>query len=313
MSFTKHKAGLMADLSANRTIREPLTIGRALHAVGGVLIGLAIVFFTLDVFSNDSGPNVAGGFIFSLVGILALWFVAFRGRSLIIWATAGLQIMVPFAFLWLRSNSFFSFEFALSFILASLAMAVLWSLPGFRARPSILAAALLWGVLGIILLIVQSDLADLINGMGLGSLGKVASDAGFITMLIGIGLLLVGRRFDRKMWPNLGTPFIGVGVFSLIFGTFGYLSRDDLGDVLSAILVVVLSLAVVSLGVSAKRRATTWIATFFLSIGFITLITTVLSDDASWKAIAISFAIVAAVLGFCGKRVGQAVEAETRG
>ena len=86
-TFAKHKTGLLADLNANRTNREPITIGSALHAVGGLLIGLAIVLFTADLFSDDSGPNVAGGSIFILLGILVLWFVALRRRSLIIWAT----------------------------------------------------------------------------------------------------------------------------------------------------------------------------------------------------------------------------------
>ncbi len=312
-SFTKHKTGLLADLTANRTNREPITIGSALHAVGGILIGVAIVFIATDLFSDESGPNVAGGFIFNLFGILALWFVSVRGRSLIIWATAALQVLVPFTFLWLMFSRFERLEFGWALILTATAMAVLWVLPGFRARPSVLAAAVLWAVLGIILIIVQSDLQDRINGMGLGSVGEVANDAGFITMLIGIGLLFVGRSLDRKSWPNLATPFIGVGIFSLIFGTFGYLTREDLGDVWSSILVVVLSLAVVTLGASAKRRATTWIATFFLAIGFLTLITGILSDDASWKTIAIAFAIVGALLGFCGNRFGQSLAARVQG
>lgn len=311
-TFAKHKTGLLADLNANRTIREPITIGSSLHAVGGILIAVAIVLIAIDVFSNDSGPNVAGGSIYNLIAILALWFVALRQRSLIIWATAALQVMVPFSFLWLMFSRIEKFELGLALILAGIAMAILWALPGFRARPSVLAAAVLWTVLGIVLLIVQSDLQDRINGMGLGSLGEVANDAGFITMLIGIGLLVVGRNFDRKLWPNLATPFIAVGIFSLILGTFGYLSRDDLGEVWSAILVVVLSLAVIAVGASAKRRATTWIATFFLAIGFITLITSILSDDASFRTTAIVFAIVGAVLGFFGKRFGQALAARTR-
>lgn len=312
-AFAKHKTGLLADLSANRTIREPITVGRALHAVGGVLLGVAIVMIAIDIFFDDSGPNVAGGFIFNLLGILALWFVALRGRSLIIWTTAALQVLVPFTFLWLRSNNLFEFEIGLPLILAGIAMVILWACPGFRARPSVLAAAVLWTVLGVILLIVQSDLQDQITGMGVNAVEDVANDAGFITMLIGIGLLVVGRTFDRKLWPNLATPFVGVGIFSLILGTFGYLSRDELGDVWSAILVVILSLAVITVGTSGKRRATTWIATFFLAIGFITLITSILADDASAKTIAVVFAIVGALLGFCGNRFGQALAARSRG
>lgn len=312
-AFAKQKTGLLAALSANRTNREPITVGSALHAVGGVLIGLAIVLIAIDVFFNYSGPNVAGGFVFNLLGILALWFVAIRGRSLIIWTTAALQVFVPFTFLWLRSNNLFEFEFALPLILAALAMAALWALPGFRARPSVLAAAVLWAVLGIILLIVQSDLRDQITGMGINAVGDVANDAGFIAMLIGIGLLVIGWNFDRKLWPNMATPFVGIGVYTLIFGTFGYLSREDLGDVWSAILIVVLSLAVIAYGAGYKRRATTWIATFFLALGFINLIPSILSDDASWKTIAIAFAIVGALLGFFGKKMGQTLAASVRG
>ena len=311
-AFAKHKTGLLAELSANRTNREPISVDRALHAVGGVLIGIAVVVVAFDLFADDSGPNVAGGFIFNLFAILALWFVARSSRNLIVWTTAALQVLVPFTFLWSRFNDFWEFKFGLSLLLAALAMAVLWVLPGFRARPSVLAATVFWAVLGIVLLIVQSDLQDLINGMGFGAAGEIASDAGFLTMLIGIGLLVVGWNFDRKLWPNMATPFIGIGVYTLIFGTFGYLSREDLGDFWSSILVLVLSLAVVALGAVFKRRGTTWIATFFLAIGFITLISTILPDDAGQKTIAFSFLVVGALLGFFGKKLGQAVAASVR-
>ncbi len=311
-AFTKHKTGLMAELSANRTSREPITVGSALHAVGGVLMGIAIVVVAFDLFTNDSGPNVAGGLIFNVLAISALWFVARSNRTLIVWTTAALQVLVPFTFLWSRFNDFWEFKFGFPIILAAVAMAVLWALPGFRARPSVLAAAVFWSVFGIVLLIVQSDVQDLISGMGFGAAGEIASDAGFITMLIGIGLLVVGWNFDRKSWPNLATPFVGVGVYALIFGTFGYLSREDLGDFWSSILVLVLSLAVVALGAVFNRRATTWIATFFLAIGFITMISTILPDDAGQKTIAFSFAIVALILAFFGKKLGQAVAASIR-
>lgn len=307
-TFANNKAGLVGELTANRTTRPSITVGSAFHAAGGVLLGVAIALFASDVFSNDTGINVAGGFIFLVIALAAIWFVAISQRSLTVWATGALQVLVPFAVLWLMYSRTIEFEIGWPLILSALVLAILWYLPGFRARPSVLAAVVLWTTLGIAVLVAQSSLQDLLFGMGFQSLPEAASDTGVILMLLGIAWLIVGWRFDRAKWPNLATPFVAVGNFALIVGTYGYLSREDLGDVWAALLVVVLSLAVIGYGASAKRRATTWIATFFLAVGLINLVESILSDDTSVKTSAIFLAIVAALLAVLGKRSRQTYE-----
>ncbi len=307
-TFANHKAGLIGELTANRTTRPSITVGSAFHAAGGVLLGVAIALFASDVFSNDTGINVAGGFIFLAIALAGIWFVALSQRSLIVWATGAIQVLVPFTVLWLMYSRVTELKFGWPLILSALILAILWYLPGFRARPSLLAAVVLWTTLGIAVLIAQSKIQDLLSGLGIGNLPEVASDTGVILMFLGVVWLVVGWRFDRAKWPNLATPFIAVGIFALTVGTFGYLSRGDLGDVWSAILVVVLSLAVITVGTGAKRRATTWIATFFLAVGLINLVESILSDTASVKTGAIFLAIVAALLAVLGKRSRQTYE-----
>ncbi|MFA5774902.1 MAG: hypothetical protein WC864_05950 [Ilumatobacteraceae bacterium] len=307
-SFANHKAGLVAELTTNRTTRPSITVGSAFHAAGGVLLGIAIALFASDVFSNDTGINVAGGFIFLVIALAAIWFVAMSQRSLIVWATGALQVLVPFTLLWLMYSRFVKLEIGWPLMLTALVLAILWCLPGFKARPSLLAAVVLWTTLGIAILVAQSSIQDLLMGLGFSSLPELASDTGVILMLLGVVWLIIGWRFDRAKWPNLATPFIAVGNFALIAGTYGYLSREDLGDVWASILVVVLSLAVIGVGTSAKRRATTWIATFFFAVGLINLVEAILSNDASLKTSAIVLAIAAAVLAVLGKRSSSARE-----
>jgi len=312
--FANLKAGLIADLSAKRNSREQVTITSALLAVGGVLTGLAVAILLWHVYSSGYDSNPVGAFFVGVISIGALWFLAFRYSDYVIASTSAIQIAVPILFLVMFYSKIRNGEIGLPSLLIGIVFAGFWALPGLRARPSLLASALSWVVTGFALILVQSNIeaSFYYDDLGVNFLEVAASAASLVIMLFGIGILAAGWNLERKSWPNVATAFIAIGIYTAVVGAGGYLSSGSSSDGATLVLIAVLGIALVLIGGSANRRATTWIGATILTGGFLEIITTLVEDRTDLE-LALFMAVMGGLVGYLGNKYGQAIVARIRG
>lgn len=312
------KSGLLADLSARRTVREVPSVAAALMAAAGVLLGLGVIVIAISVFDGDFDTNTAGAVLVSIAALGALWFLGTRFPTYLTGVTAAVQIITPVTVLLLFLNGAAEDgELGLPMLLVGASLLGFWALPGLRARPSLLGAGVLWATTGLGVLMVQSNVRSYINDFDFlddpeAFFGDIASEAGVIVMVIGIGLLLAGWNFDRKGWPNLATPFIAVGVYSAILGTFGYISNGVESSGAAILILSILSLGLIAVGGAGERRATTWIGTFLLISGLIGLVINMTGDNASESEVAVFLLVIGGLVGFIGNRFGAQITAKIK-
>ena len=294
------KIGLLTDLSAIRSSREPATVQSSLLAAGGVLVGFGICLLFMDLMYGGYDDNKLGGSILAIAAVAGLWFSGKKYSSYIVGAVSATQIIVPIFFFGVFADEIERGKIGLPIFLTGITLGLFWALPGFRARPTLLATAAGWATTGLATLTIESRLRYGYSGVGFDSLDFIVQEAGVIIMALGIAQLILGWNFDRKLWPNLATPFIAIGIYTAIAGASGYLSTGDFGDAGSIILLLALSLGLVFIGGAANRRATTWIGTVFLGGGLLGLIVALVGENSSETEMALLAILVGAGVGFLG-------------
>lgn len=304
------KIGLMADLSARRSTREPATVQSSLLAAGGVLVGIGICMVFMDIMYGGYDENVLGGALVAIGALIGLWFFAKKFSGYVVGSVSATQIILPVLMFGLFVDEIDRGKIGLPILLTGVAFGLLWALPGLRSRPTLLAAAAGWATTGIATLTIESRLRYGYQGLEIDSLDFIAREAGVVIMALGISQLIVGWNLDRKHWPNLATPFIAVGIYTAIAGAIGYLSTGDYGDAVSIILLIALSLGLIFIGGAANRRATTWIGTTFLAGGLIGLVTSLLGDESGTTEFALLAVLVGAGVGFIGTKFATQVLAK---
>lgn len=311
------KSQLVSTLAQQRHHREPASLSLALMAAGGTLLGLAIAALILEVYDGDYDTNTAVGFLVALVAIAGLWFAAkMLPRPFVVAATSALNLVVPVTVGILTTSMLSEGKLGLPLLLGAIVLVGFWSLPGFMGRPSLLGIALILGVTGLGYLTAQSRLSgnDIFEYFDeLNYIEFVARETSIVVMLLGIGLLVAAWNFDRKGWPNLGTPFIAAGVFASSVGAFGLIGSGDFSDGGSIALLVMLSASILFVGGISQRRATTWIGTTLVTSGLVALVSWLLSDESSPGEFAIFAAIMGASVAFGAFRVGPVIAARARG
>ena len=300
--MTQLKIGLMADLSARRSNRDPSTVQSSLLAAGGVLVGLGICLIFLDVMYGGYDENILGGSIVALGALAGIWFIAFKFAEYLVGAVSVIQLIIPAFMFAVFTSEIEKGKIGLPILLTGILLGLFWALPGFRGRPTLLATAAGWATTGVATLTIESELRYGYQGLEINSLDFIAQQAGVVVMVLGIAQLIIGWNLDRKLWPNLATPFIAIGIYSAIAGATGYLSSGDYGDFASIILLIALSLGLIFIGGVASRRATTWIGTTFLAGGLIGLVISVLGDDFSATDFSLVAILVGAGVGFLGNK-----------
>lgn len=310
---TQLKVGLMADLSARRSTREPATVQGSLLAAGGVLVGIGICMIFMNIMHGGYDENMLGGAVVALGALGGLWFIAKKFSGYVVGSVAATQIIIPVFILGIFLEEIDDGKIGLPILLAGIALSLLWALPGLRSRPTLLAAAAGWATTGIATLTIESRLQQYgYQGLDLelDSLDFIAQEVGVVIMALGIVQLIVGWNLDRKHWPNLATPFIAIGIYTAVAGATGYLSTGDYGDAGSIILLIALSLGLIFIGGVANRRATTWIGTTFLVGGLLGLVISLLGDESSTTEFALLALLVGAGVGFMGNKFASQVLAK---
>lgn len=305
--MTQLKTGLMADLSARRSNRDPSTVQSSLLAAGGVLVGLGICLIFLDLMYGGYEENILGGSIVALGALVGLWFIAQKFNGYVVGAVSSTQIIVPAFMFAVFTSEIEKGKIGLPILLTGLLLGLLWALPGLRGRPTLLATAVGWSTTGLATLTIEAKLRYGYEGLGFDSLDFIAQQAGVAIMVLGIAQLIVGWNLDRKLWPNLATPFIAIGIYAAFAGAAGYLSAGDYGDVASIVLLIAVSLGLIFIGGVSNRRATTWIGTTFLAGGLIGLVISVIGDDSSSTDFALLAVLLGAGVGFLGNKFANQV------
>lgn len=292
--------GLMADLSVRRTTREPATVQSSLLAAGGVLVGIGICAISLNIMWGGYDRNLLGGAVVAVGALSGLWFIAKKYSSYIVGSVAATQIIIPVVMYGMFIDRIDEGKIGLPILLIGLILGLFWALPGLRGRPTLLATAAGWITTGLATLTIESRIGYL--DLEFDSVQFIAREIGVVVMALGIAQLIVGWNLDRKHWPNLATPFIGIGIYTALAGASGYLSAGDYGDAPSIILLIALSLGLIFIGGVANRRATTWIGTAFLTAGLIAFVISLLGDESGLTEFALLAVLFGVGLGAIGAK-----------
>lgn len=304
---TQLKLGLMADLSARRSTREPATVQSSLLAAGGVLVGIGVCMIFMDIMYGGFEENVLGGALAAIGALVGLWFVAKKFSGFVVGSVSATQIIIPVFIFGIFVDEIDRGKIGLPILLTGIVLGLLWALPGLRGRPTLLASAAGWATTGVATLTIESRLRYGYQGLEIESLDFIAQEAGVVIMALGISQLILGWNLDRKHWPNLATPFIAIGIYTAIAGATGYLSTGDYGDAASIVLLIALSLGLIFIGGVANRRATTWIGTTFLAGGLIGLVISLLGDESGTTEFALLAVLVGFGVGFIGNKFANQV------
>jgi len=309
---TQLKLGLMADLSARRSTREPATVQSSLLAAGGVLVGIGVCMIFIDIMYGGFEENVLGGALVAIGALVGLWFVAKKFSGFVVGSVSATQIIIPVFVFGIFVDEIDRGKIGLPILLTGIVLGFLWALPGLRGRPTLLASAAGWATTGIATLTIESRLRYGYQGLEIESLDFIAQEAGVVIMALGISQLILGWNLDRKHWPNLATPFIAIGIYTAVAGTIGYLSTGDYGDAASIVLLIAMSLGLIFIGGVASRRATTWIGTTFLTGGLLGLVVSLVGEDYSATEFALLALLVGAGVGLIGNKFASQMLAKLR-
>jgi hypothetical protein len=253
--------------------------------------------------TDDGGVSSTPGTLISLAVVVAgyaLLVVQKRGPL----ATAGLvafAIALPFlvGYATLDETAFPPFSFDAVFGLSALGWGVAYLAGPSRGRPFLLGLALLgawWFVLEQVTDLFTSPFT-LIEGAFIsafepdsGAFGGVGSPEAFglggpdpteVAIVCGVvaALYLVGSHLlERRGHLGVATPMVAVGHAAAIVAIFAV--SDDLEEIGTGIVAVIVGVALAYRGATAERRATTWIGGIYV-VGGVQAIISGLTDSAT--------------------------------
>lgn len=270
--------------------------GCALAAIGAVVVGVS---GGADGDHFDRWPGVAATLLLLVAGILVHHHV--RRGALATAATVAIVASLPplLVFLTFDEGALpgppWSTEAVL--VLSTLGWTAAYLVGAGRGRPAFLASAAL-GVWATVLQLTEQlfDLPFLVlqalpfgfvtfddggasgtgegwseyepSGFGGPSLPS-ATTIGVLSLLIGVGYLLLSRHLDRRGCPGVGTPVLVAALPALLTGV-SFLG-SDLGDGGAALAYVALGLCLAAYGASAGRRFTCWLGAVLAGLGIFDL------------------------------------------
>ena len=163
-----------------------------------------------------------------------------------------------------------------------------------QAWQVLLLLALLWGI-AYVAPISHGELSFLIGSLGatwaliVNRVAALADDDGvssitpsfptpgendaaaYVSLAVGVVLLLAAYWLDRTGWAGTATGFISVGNLAFVIGVAGVLASFD-GVVAPSLVVVVAGFAMTIVGAGSGRRFTAWLGAVGMAVGLIALI-----------------------------------------
>lgn len=114
-----------------------------------------------------------------------------------------------------------------------------------------------------------------------------ATTVGGILLAFGVVYAATGHVLNRRLLDGVGTPFAPLAVIATALGLVSL--GDDLGELGTGILLVLLGTALTFMGATAARRFTTWSGGALAGIGVVVLVTEALGDTTGTTAFVVLF------------------------
>jgi hypothetical protein len=279
----------LADLGDEATERPSPTLRGSVVAAAALLAMIGLIAIAID--SNDSDTNVLG----IVLGLLAVGL----GHGIIV----ALPVRVrPAGIVLIASGTVAALAFLFddidspTLLLLLLAAAYIgqWVLGPARGATPLLTLGLLstWALL---LDVVASDdsssSAVPLSDIAIPDSAFTSGDetVSYVSLLIGIGLLLATRVLDGRGFRGTATSAVIVGDVAFVIGVFGVVSTFE-DDVAGSIFVIVAGLVLAYVGAGGTRRFTTWLGGIGVLIGLLALLTTAidLTDAVQFGIVSIS-------------------------
>lgn len=292
--------GLIRDLTATRTTREPVSLQSGLMASTGVLVGVAASALVLDVGFGGDELNTLGGFFIGLLALVGLWFAGSRmPRPFVVAATTSVLFVAPVTSLALFADSLDDGgNLGLPLLFAGAVHGALWFLPGLRARPALLGFGLLHASIGLVTLIGTERFSDrlemFIETQDLEYFADLTSEVGIFSLLVGVGLLVSAYALDRRRWPNVATPFVAVGLTLTLLAASALRTDPSVG---TGVLVILVAAGTFVFGAITGRRAVTWIGTGLVTVGLVVLTNFMAGDGRTLVEFAVFSLLIGAIVG----------------
>lgn len=303
------KGGLMASLHAQRSQRIPATITSGLMAASGVLLGLGLALVVINIVDSGESPNSALAFFAGVFCLFLAWTVAnWLPHSFKPTAVAAVNILVPVTAIATATSQLREGNLGLVLLFAGLLSAVMWVLPGTAGRPSLQAFGIGYITVAFIAFSVQSNVSRLIRELSnfdfeFELVTEMVRESGSLVLFFGAIVLGVGHQLDRKLWPNVATPFISIGVALVLAGAWSWLASFNIdnggsNDSGTAILITLVSVAITYVGGFAGRRFTLGLGIWLVTGGLVGLVVYVSPDDPSIMTVAMLMLIFSAIVSF---------------
>lgn len=318
VNFQSLKGGLLQDLERHRHSGHPTTLQSAMTMVSGALFAFAVLVIALNsVGSGDSNSPYSVGVLWSILGCIAAYVVVkFVSADLAAAATTAFVPLSAVAVLLLFGSQLKQGKTGIAFVIAGLVSLVAWFLPILRGRPALLASALLMTSLGLVVLMVQSSIADSANCSYYNEcvndpssiLSSTSQNAATLLLIMGIVLLAVASVLDRRDWPQLGRVFIGVGIVFEVSGAVGIF--DSTSDkTAGSILLLIAGALLVAVAVRQSRKASMLIGGVGAAIGITAFGVAITESNDSPTVFAILMIASAVGIGYLALKKSQAMTA----
>jgi len=313
------KLGLLSDLQAHRHSGYPTTLQSILAMVSGALFFVAV--FAISIYAVDSSESdspYAAGFFWSALGCAGVYLlVRFVSSELIVGAVTAFVPLAAFSSFFLFGSAIEEGKIGLALLILGIGYAAAWALPILRGRPSLLASALLTTGSGLIILMVQSSIADIADCSSsrfsncfddpTELVSAVAQQSATLMLILGIGLLAIAWIMDRKDWPFIGRIFIGIGIVFEISGAFGVLTSSD-DKTAASILLTIAGVLLVLVAVQHSRKTSLILGGIGAFIGIIAFISALTESNENPAVFAVLSLLASGGLGFLCLKKSSAIQ-----
>lgn len=307
---TAETPAFWSDLGDDVGQRPRPTMRGALAAVGSTLCASGLFMVAGEKLGEGSKVlPIVVGLVIIAAGYGALFGLAAKVKRPLIEPAAVAAISIGALIVALLAPiDFDNPEATTSLLAATVALGIVWIVPGTRGRPLPLGLALA----GLWLLLLDATTDSFSASVGGGA--SVADDGSLVSLVYGVALLLGAYFLDRSEHHGvLATPLVAVGNIAYIVGTFGVIGNLAEGtEAGTSIMVIAAGLVLAFVGnAGLDRRFTTWTGAAGVLFGVFSLVAAIFDDTSSPTApglllATIGLALAAGAIAWDSIRAGAA-------
>lgn len=299
MSAAEDGPSLGQHLGVAARRRPGPSLATGLAGAGGALVALGVVVLAGERWADTRRPGLSVLLAAAVVaaGLVGMMQPANHLRAA---AAAAAGLAAPgLAFFLVAGDGVPSFrQFA---VVSGVMLAAMYLVGPWRGHTFHLAILAVAGWLAAVALVDISPWSGLPRGDAFRSLSSVVTDAGAVSMVVGVVYLLAGWWLDREDLKGMATPLLGVGSAALLLGAL--VVGQSEGDVAGGVLAVASGAALCAVGAVTSRRGTTWAGLVAVALGVIALVDAAAGDESVVLGSVLLAAAGAALVGLA-PRVG---------